>query len=251
MICANCRARFTAEDFDFVVQTLAASPKRSEAVSLLKLLSDPEVRDEILDSELIVESILSQSRTLRISPQFYFYILARKSLQERGMDDRRLSDYVGAVLDDFVKTSRLAPPGVHTAEAKSEMASQKVACISDMLIALQSASSQQAFLLRAHVGNYSLFLTGIFRECVEHRSRYRGAPAFSYYEDVGIANYRIAADHSMARRCEMREVYGSLSEQFREVRIALNHLAERLVNIDDDRSEIVRLLLQRDNSRGN
>ena len=44
-----------------------------------------------------------------------------------------------------------------------------------MLIALRDASPVQSFLIRAHVGNYSLFITGIFHETVQHRSQ-RGAP---------------------------------------------------------------------------
>ena len=42
MIRANCRARFTAADFDFVVRTLARSP--NDRVSLFDLLSDVETQ---------------------------------------------------------------------------------------------------------------------------------------------------------------------------------------------------------------
>ena len=43
MITANCRDRFTAEDFDFVVQTLARSER--DSVNLVDLLTDAEARD--------------------------------------------------------------------------------------------------------------------------------------------------------------------------------------------------------------
>jgi len=43
MIRANCRARFTAADFDFIVRTLARS--QSDQVSLVDLLSDVDTRD--------------------------------------------------------------------------------------------------------------------------------------------------------------------------------------------------------------
>jgi len=45
MIRANCRARFTAADFDFIVRTLARS--QTDQVSLVDLLSDVETRDSI------------------------------------------------------------------------------------------------------------------------------------------------------------------------------------------------------------
>src|SRR6266498_5868060 len=91
MIRANCRARFTAADFDFVVRTLARS--QTDQVSLVDLLSDLETRDSILDHPRLVEAILSNCGHLRISSQFYFYVLARHVLQQGGIGDRKLCDY--------------------------------------------------------------------------------------------------------------------------------------------------------------
>jgi hypothetical protein len=47
MIRANCRARFTAADFAFIVRTVARS--QTDQISLVDLLSDVETRDSILD----------------------------------------------------------------------------------------------------------------------------------------------------------------------------------------------------------
>ncbi|PYI49395.1 MAG: hypothetical protein DMF11_01275 [Verrucomicrobia bacterium] len=57
MIRANCRARFTAADFDFIVRTLARS--QTDQVSLVDLLSDLETRDSILDHPRLVDAILN------------------------------------------------------------------------------------------------------------------------------------------------------------------------------------------------
>ena len=57
MIRANCRDRFTAEDFTFIVRTLGKS--RADSVSLTELLSDQDTRDSILDHELLFQAILS------------------------------------------------------------------------------------------------------------------------------------------------------------------------------------------------
>ena len=74
MIRANCRARFTAADFDFIVRTLARS--QTDQVSLVDLLSDVETRDSILDHPRLIDAILNHCGHLRISSQFYFYVLA-------------------------------------------------------------------------------------------------------------------------------------------------------------------------------
>src|SRR5205814_9343090 len=105
MIRANCRARFTAADFDFIVQTLTRS--RGESVSLFDLLSDDETRDSILDHPRLVETILSNAGHLRISSQFYFYVLARRVLQQAGIGDRKLSDYIGSLLETFSRANQL------------------------------------------------------------------------------------------------------------------------------------------------
>ena len=223
MIQANCRARFTAADFDFVVRTLSRS--QTDHVSLVDLLSDAETRDSVLDHPRLVDAILSNADQLRISSHFYFYVLARHVLRDAGIADRKLCDYVASLLETFSRVSGLQAPHM------SDEAGRQY--VSDMLIALTRATSEQAFLLRAHVGNYSLFLSGIFHENTQRRSL-RGAPDLAFYEQVGRTNYQLVASHAAARRCELSDVYENLADRFREVRCALNRLSDSLLNLDDD-----------------
>src|SRR5437773_10635141 len=139
MIRANCRARFTAADFDFVVRTLARS--QTDHVSLVDLLSDVETRDSILDHPRLVEAILSNCGHLRISSQFYFYVLARLVLQQGGIGDRKLCDYVASLLETFSRANRL--------QISDEIDNRAQQYISDMLVTLTRANREQAFLLRA------------------------------------------------------------------------------------------------------
>ncbi len=225
MIQANCRARFTAADFTFVVRTLARS--QTERVSLVDLLSDNDARDSVLDNPRLVEAILSHPQQLAISSQFYFYVLARHVLQQAGINDRKLCDYVASLLETFSRVNGLHAP--HLADERGRQ------YVSDMLIALTRATPDEAFLIRAHVGNYSLFISGIFYENTQHRSR-RGGPDLQFYESVGRTSYQLVAGHSTARRCELNDVYEELADRFRDVRLALNRLAEQLLNLDDDGS---------------
>jgi hypothetical protein len=223
MVRANCRARFTVADFDFVVRTLARSQK--DHVSLVDLLSDSEARDNILDHPRLVDAILSNASQLTISSQFYFYVLARHVLQQAGITDRKLCDYVGSLLETFSRANLLRVP-----HANDECGHEY---ISDMLIALTRATPEQAFLLRAHVGNYSLFISGIFHENTQRRSL-RGAPDMRFYEQVGRTNYQLLSSHATARRCELNDVFEELADRFREVRLALNQLSDQLLNLDED-----------------
>jgi hypothetical protein len=223
MIRANCRARFTVGDFDFIVRTLAHS--RRASVSLVDLLSDSEMRDSILDHPRLVETILNNAGHLHISSQFYFYVLARYVLQQAGITDRKLSDYVGSLLETFSRANQL--------QSRDRINSRTHEYISDMLIALTRATPEQTFLLRAHVGNYSLFISGIFHENTQRRSL-RGAPDIEFYEQVGRTNYQLLASHETARRCELNEIFKNLALRFHDVRLALNDLSDRLLHLDED-----------------
>ena len=231
MITANCRARFTAADFQFIVRTLARSP--NESVSLVDLLGDEETRDAVLDQPRLVEAILSQGGQLAISSAFYFYILARHVLRRAGIIDRKLCDYVASLLETFSRTGVLSAP--HGGPEQGQQ------YLSDMLIALTRASAAETFLLRAHVGNYSLFVSGIFHENAQRRSR-RGAPDLEFYEKIGRTNYQLVAAHSTAKRCALNDVFEELADRFHEVRLALNHLSDELLNLDDDGNSSALLL---------
>ena len=230
MIKANCRDRFTAADFEFVVRTLAKS--EGESVSLVELLTDAEVRDDLLDHPRVFKEILERGAPLTISPQLYFYVLIRHVLKETGLNDRTLSDYVASLLETFSHTARMRSP--------ADGSTAPIQYVSDMLIALRNASPAQTFLIRAHVGNYSLFVSGVFRETVESRAQ-RGGPDVGFYEDMGRSSYKAAADHQVARTASLSGVLDQLAGSFHEVRLALNRLADSLIHLDDGRTPVIAL----------
>jgi hypothetical protein len=230
MIKANCRERFTAADFEFVVQTLSRTER--DSVNLVELLTDREARDAILDNPRLFQTMLEGGAPLSISPQLYFYVLTRHVLKETGLNDRSLSDYVASLLECFSHTARMRSP--------ADGRDTPIQYVSDMLVALRDATPQQTFLIRAHIGNYALFITGIFHETVQSRSQ-RGAPDLSYYEDLGRASYKAVAEHKVARTWDLSHVYNSLAERFRDVRKALNRMSDSLVHLDDSHGSKISL----------
>ncbi len=226
---ANCRTRFTAADFDFIVRALSRSQR--ETVSLVQLLTDDDTRDSVLDHAAITDAILSQNGHLSISPQFYFYVLTRSVLRQAGLDDRALCDYLASLLEEHTRAAALRHPTM-----ADQAATRGTVYLSDLLEALRAASPEQAFFLRARMGDYTLFLTGMFPGNIERRRSRRGAPGCSFYEEMGRASYRAAANHEVARHRGLTDVFNGLAEQFHEVRLALNDLAVRLLNLDDDSS---------------
>lgn len=212
----NCRAQFSAEDIDFIVETLG-NQRRDCLVDLLK---DEESRDLILDDELLLRAVLERPECLHISMHLYFYILVRHVFRGSGLREREVADYVAEVLAEFSQTHR-AQGGGRTPDY-----------FVDMLAALQTADDITSFFIRAHMGNYSLFLSGVFPDCIRRRSERRGAPDIRYYEEIGRSSFRAASDHRLAYKYDVAEIFNTLSERFQTTRKALNDLGDRLISIE-------------------
>jgi hypothetical protein len=220
MITHNCRERFTAADFEFVVRTLADG--RRESASLAELLTDSDTRDAIHDA--LFSAVLENAGQLSISPQCYFYILLRHVLKEHGVVSRETCDYLASLLEKFSRTEGMRAPG------GSGHGPQQY--VSDLLLALRDATRSQEFFLRAHIGNYTLFITGVFHDRVENRSR-RGAPDVGFYEGIGAASYQAAAAHRVARDHDLSPIFEELSGRFHDIRLALNDAAGRHLHLDE------------------
>ncbi len=219
----NCRAQFAAEDIEFILSVLGRRIGTAEC--LVQLLADEESRDLILDDEALLHALLERRGCLRVSNRFYFYILVRQVLRRSDIQDRAVADYVAEVLAEFSRTerTRCRVPGQAT----------PLDYFFEMLAALQTADDRTSFLIRVHIGNHSLFLSGVFPARIRFRAEVRGFPDLSYYEGLGRAQYRAASDHRLARRYELADVLGTLAERFETTRLALNDIADRYLFIGD------------------
>jgi hypothetical protein len=110
---------------------------------------------------------------------------------------------------------------------------QSLDYIFEMLGALSRVDEPTRFAIRAHVGNHSLFITGVYPDHIRYRAQFRGAPELEYYETIGSSNFRVARDHRLAQKYDLGRVYDILSENFHTVRLALNDMSERLLFISE------------------
>src|SRR3954471_23157183 len=234
MIQPNCRVQFAAEDVDFILSVLGR--KIGNAECLIKLLSDEESRDLILDDEALFHALLERRVGLRVSSRFYFYILVRNVFRRSGVEDRMVADYVAEVLAEFAQSERarcVIPGSLNSLDYFFEM-----------LSALNSADDRTSFFLRAHIGNYSLFFSGVFPDRIRFRAEARGFPDVKYYDSLGRTQFRAASDHHLAQRYEVAEIFSTLSDRFETTRKALNDIADRLFSIGDADYSLENLLGQ-------
>jgi hypothetical protein len=232
MIRPNCRAQFAGEDIDFILSVLGR--KVSTAECLVKLLADEDSRDLILDDEALLHALLERRGCLRVSSRFYFYILVRQVLRRSGIQDRAVADYVAELLAEFSRAERVdcVVPGQ----------AAPLNYFFEMLAALQTADDRTSFLIRVHIGNHSLFLSGVFPARIRFRAEARGCPDLRYYEELGRTQYRVASDHQLARRYEVARIFNTLAERFQTTRLALNDIADRYFSIGDANRALDRLL---------
>ena len=229
----NCRVQFAAEDIEFIVSVLGT--RLGDAECLIQLLADEDSRDHILDDEALLHALLERGGCLRVSTHFYFYVLVRNVFRRADIRDRSVADYVAEVLSEFARAeqSRCIVPGQPNV----------LDYFFEMLAALQTADDRTSFQIRVHIGNHSLFLSGVFHERIRFRAEKKGFPDLKYYEALGRSQYRAASDHRLAQRYELTDILCTLSERFDVTRRALNEISDRLFSLGDSGESVERLLI--------
>jgi hypothetical protein len=223
LIKPNCRVQFTAEDVEFITRVLGRGGAKDGC--LVELLGDESTRDMLLDDETLLAAMLEWGACLKVSPHLYFYIMVRHALKRAGIPERDVADYVAELLAEFSAQSRIEAPVVGNSKPPEYFF--------EMVAALGHANDVGRFAIRAHMGNQSLFLTGVFPERIRRRAETRGFPDLHYYEAIGQSSFREASHHRLAERYHLAGVFETLGDRFREARAALNDLAERVFSLND------------------
>jgi hypothetical protein len=230
MILPNVRASFGRAEVGAILAAVAG------ADSGARRTLDHRLREEGLDA------LLDDPRTLNAvltadhhgSPALVFYLLVRHALLESGLDDRTLADYIAAILLEFGREDRayrIAPDDPDTFHY-----------LVDLVAAAETADGRRRFLVRAHLGNYALWLGGIFPDHVSYRVQRKGAPGLDYVEALGATGFRMAAESRLADAHGLTRLYQTASDVFPELRVALNRISDRY--LFPGRGSVDRLLRQ-------
>jgi hypothetical protein len=88
---------------------------------------------------------------------------------------------------------------------------------------------RRSFLVRTHLGNYALWLSGLFPDRIEAQRWRRGGPDLQYFEELGRRGFQLAADHRLAEQHGLATLYATAAERFGLVRVALNGVSDSLL----------------------
>lgn len=220
-----------------------ASFGRDEAELLLALAGPAgearlrqEGLDALLDDTAVLRGLVRGERRISTAPApLVFYVLVRHALMQREIHDRQLADYTAALLLEFAVAGR-----AHRVDGGE---GEPFHYLADVMEALQRARGEREFLLRVHLGNLALWLAGVFPDWITTRVQRRGAPPLSYYDEMGAAGFRMAADSALALRHGMGDVLVRAADRFTDVRAALNSLSDTLF-FPHTRESVERLLRQ-------
>jgi hypothetical protein len=133
------------------------------------------------------------------------------------LEDTQVSNYIANMLAQFTESSRLY--NEKGDEAKSHQ------YIVDMITDSLHSDNTEKFHIYCHIGNYTLFLTGMIPEYIKYRYEYKRRPVGkNYYVGFGKTYYGLASGNTNARRNRLTGTLSQLSEGFEVVAQVLSFM---------------------------
>lgn len=219
MIFANVRHSLTRDDAQLAVQLLGRGSREAQE-NAEAALRDGGI-DRLLDDPALLGAIMEHPLGSRASLPLFCYVVVRNALLRAGETERALADYTAAIVLNF---------GVRDAAHRISAADdEKYDTLAMLLRDADDPDPRRAFLVRAHLGNYALWISGLFPDHIEQRSWRRGGPDLEYYEEMGRRGFQLATDHRLAEQYGMTSLFQIAAERFGRVRTALNAVSDSML----------------------
>ncbi|HXF96606.1 MAG TPA: hypothetical protein VNI61_10965 [Gemmatimonadales bacterium] len=220
MILANVRAQLRAADLRLVV--LALSRGDADARAHYERLLAEGGPDRLLDQPGLLDALLAVRSLAVPSAPLFAYVAVRHTLLVAGIDNREVADYLAALLlgfGDHDRHARIRPYDDETYEYLVDIVGD---------LSVEDEAGERGFLLLTHLGNYSLWLAGLFPDYVAARRLRAGGPDLPYYDELGRQGYHLASQHRLAERYGVAGIYREAADRFPALRQAFNRLSDRV-----------------------
>lgn len=219
MITANVRSRLTREDAAFALALVAQGGSEDRERGEAEL--HEQGIDALLDDPALLRAMLGTPRGSHASLPLFTYVVVRNALVRSGERDRVLADYAAAVLLHFGLRDR--------ARRVAETDDETYDTLAGLLEAAEGPDPRRAFLVRAHLGNYALWLSGMFPDHITYRQWRRGGPTIEYFDRLGRRGFEMAAEHRLASEHGLDLLFTLAAARFEVMRVAFNRLSDRLL----------------------
>jgi hypothetical protein len=150
----------------------------------------------------------------------------RHFFEDVRLEEPQVATYVAAVLADFVRTESLHR--IRNVQGKP------LEDVGEMLVEsnplLEAASFDREREVRKHVGDYTLFMTGLFPENVARIQKTRRPPldAFVDFVQAGKESYAVVSSFNQFEYKEEAPLFRRLSENFELCVVGLNLVKQDL-----------------------
>lgn len=219
MILANIRQGLTRDDAQLALRLVSRGSETELAAAEDSLRRHG--LDAILDDPRLPDALLESRQAAHASLPLFAYVVVRHALQRVHEHDRGISDYVASILVHFAMREN-----AHRISGADDEVYDTVAAL---LADVDHGDATRRFLVRAHLGNYALWLGGMFPDHVEERRSRRGGPDLEYYDEMGQRGFALAAQHRLAQKYGMASLFEAASERFPRIRAALNEVSDRFL----------------------
>jgi hypothetical protein len=219
MILANTRQSMTRDDAQLAIRLLARW-SGEEPTAIEHRMAD-EGLDAVLDDPRLAAALLQLPAGAHASLPLFAYVMIRQALRGSGEDDRGIADYVTSIVVHFGMSGRAHRIGLSD--------DQTYAALADLAGDVDDPDANRSFLVRTHLGNYALWLSGLFPDHIEQRRWRRGGPDLGYFEEMGRRGFEMAADHRLAGTYGLTALYATAAEHFGLLRAALNSVSDSLL----------------------
>jgi len=157
---------------------------------------------------------MDQDRKFQKVRQFFQWA-TRRSFWDLHLKETWVSDYIADVLTNFTRTENLYPVRNEKGE-RLETISEVL--LEANLLTLQGGSLHRERELRKHIGDFALFMAGIFPEYIEKRS------LMSYYLSEGAKAYWSVWELDRALLRPGARLFEELARRFEVYVGALNYM---------------------------
>ena len=219
MIQATVRRHLTRDDAQLVAR-LIARDAGTPLEEIERTLADEGI-DAVLDDPRLPTAMLRSGHGMWTSLPLFSYVMVRHALRRLGEDDRRLADYVAAVLMHF----GMRDNAYRVSASDDQLYDSLAALLADV----DDPDGRRSFLVRTHLGDYALWLSGLFPDYIEHRRWRRGGPDLDYYEEMGRRGFALASRHRLASQHGLNALFATASDRFAVLRLALNRVSDRFL----------------------
>ena len=156
----------------------------------------------------------------------FFLALVQPRFYSAGVVDRDLMAYVAGLLSEFADGEQLYR--VQDAKGRPLQDVGEMLLESDPVYG-QAASFDREREVRKHIGDYTLFFTGMFPESLNHhRLRRHRLESFVDFVKAGKESYHIVAQFNMYEYGEEASLFERLSRAFERCVFGLNCVREEL-----------------------